>query len=344
MCTQFVKNAVTACAAAFAALSLCAGAVSAEEYDGGFFVFDDEKMSLTITGAIPDSIFDYNDVFDKRQTQAQRMLNNSKGKIKTLTAAEGAAAPSNCGALFYGFSGLTSVDLSKLDTSSVTNMSNMFGECASLTAIDLSSFDTSKVTDMSEMFSGCTSLERAELTGFDTSKVKRSYRMFYECSSLKSLDLKSFTSDAAVSMNSMFDGCTSLVSLDISGLGTPDPGMMSYFFEDCISLESLTLPKGFTVKADMSLPNTAGWKGGSSEGSVSGDGEYAEFVSEGGEYLSLAAVMKYDLNGDGIVNRADLYAVAHHLMNRKAYKAAYDLNSDDKTDIKDVIIEKLNVM
>ncbi|EOS49655.1 BspA family leucine-rich repeat surface protein, partial [Adlercreutzia caecimuris] len=42
----------------------------------------------------------------------------------------------------------TSMDLSKLDTSSVTDMSNMFERCSSLTSLDLGSFDTSSVTDM----------------------------------------------------------------------------------------------------------------------------------------------------------------------------------------------------
>ena len=47
---------------------------------------------------------------------------------------------------------MTSIDLSVLDTSEVTNMSNMFSACISLTSLDVSNFDTSKVIDMSDMF------------------------------------------------------------------------------------------------------------------------------------------------------------------------------------------------
>ena len=49
--------------------------------------------------------------------------------------------------------GVTSLDLTKWDTSSATNMSHMFANIGNnLTTLDLSSFDTSKVTDMSWMF------------------------------------------------------------------------------------------------------------------------------------------------------------------------------------------------
>ena len=47
---------------------------------------------------------------------------------------------------------LTSLDVSKFDTSNVRNMSTMFQSCNSLTSLDLSSFNTSEVTDMSSMF------------------------------------------------------------------------------------------------------------------------------------------------------------------------------------------------
>ena len=45
---------------------------------------------------------------------------------------------------------LTSLDVSKFDTSNVTDMNFMFFCCSSLTSLDVSKFDTSKVTNMSE--------------------------------------------------------------------------------------------------------------------------------------------------------------------------------------------------
>lgn len=48
---------------------------------------------------------------------------------------------------------LTSLDLSRFDTSQVTDMSWLFGYCFNLISLDLSNFDTSKVTTMNNMFS-----------------------------------------------------------------------------------------------------------------------------------------------------------------------------------------------
>ena len=53
---------------------------------------------------------------------------------------------------------LTTLDLSSFDTSKVTNMSYMFGNCSSLTTLDLSSFDTSMVPAVKYMFYGCENL------------------------------------------------------------------------------------------------------------------------------------------------------------------------------------------
>ena len=71
--------------------------------------------------------------------------------------------------MFYSCSKLETADLSGLDTSAVTDMSEMFFYCPSLTSLDLSSFDTSSVTDMSWMFYGCSSLESLDVSPLDTS-------------------------------------------------------------------------------------------------------------------------------------------------------------------------------
>ena len=53
--------------------------------------------------------------------------------------------------MFNNCYGLTSVDLSGLDTSNVTNMSNIFSSCSSLTSLTMLG-DISKVTSYSSMF------------------------------------------------------------------------------------------------------------------------------------------------------------------------------------------------
>ena len=66
--------------------------------------------------------------------------------------------------MFGGCKGLTSLDLSKWDTSKVT-MNSMFDNCSNLAELDLSGWDTSKVTSMDSMFSGCRKLNTITMIG-----------------------------------------------------------------------------------------------------------------------------------------------------------------------------------
>ena len=88
--------------------------------------------------------------------------------------------------MFYGCSGLTSLNLSKFNTQNVTSMSNMFSGCSALTSLDLSKFDTQNVTDMPYMFSGCSALTTIYVSDkFVTTKVSDGSEMFEGCTSLK---------------------------------------------------------------------------------------------------------------------------------------------------------------
>ena len=59
-------------------------------------------------------------------------------------------------AAWFGCPRLTQINnIEYLNTSKVTDMSNMFSGCRSLITLDISGFDTSNVTDMSEMFAYC---------------------------------------------------------------------------------------------------------------------------------------------------------------------------------------------
>ncbi len=128
-----------------------------------------------------------------------------------------------------------------IDTSNVTDMSNMFYQCYYLTSLDLSSFDTSNVTDMTSMFEYCNNLSSLDLSNFDTSKVTSMSYMFYSCNKLTSLDLTHFNTSSVTNMTSMFNGCNSLTSLDLSNFDTSKVTSMSYMFYSCRSLTSLDL-------------------------------------------------------------------------------------------------------
>ena len=115
---------------------------------------------------------------------------------------------------FAGFSEMTSIDLSALDTSEVTNMIGMFSRCRSLTNLDVSNFDTSKVTNMSGMFYECSSLTSLDVSNFDTSKVTRMDSMFHNCISLTSLDVSNFNTSNVTNMEDMFCYCPAWDTVD----------------------------------------------------------------------------------------------------------------------------------
>ena len=106
--------------------------------------------------------------------------------------------------MFHGCESLSTIDLSHFNTSKVTNMSGMFHGCESLSTIDLSHFNTSKVTNMSGMFKGCKSLSTINLSHFNTSNVTYMGWMFSECKSLSTIDLSHFNTSKVTSMSGMF--------------------------------------------------------------------------------------------------------------------------------------------
>lgn len=92
--------------------------------------------------------------------------------------------------LFYYYDYITtSENLTLPNTSLMTNMAIMFGNCERLTTLDLSSFDTSRVTNMDGMFSYCYSLTELDLSNFDISYSTTTEGMFVGCTKLHTLRL-----------------------------------------------------------------------------------------------------------------------------------------------------------
>lgn len=87
--------------------------------------------------------------------------------------------------MFKGCTSLTSLDLSRFDTSSVINMRWMFEGCSKLISLDLSSFDTSNVAELSEMFRGCSKLSTIYVSNkWSIARIASSYKMFTGCINL----------------------------------------------------------------------------------------------------------------------------------------------------------------
>ncbi|MCM1058290.1 MAG: BspA family leucine-rich repeat surface protein [Firmicutes bacterium] len=153
--------------------------------------------------------------------------------------------------MFYDCKSLESLDLSDLDTNSVTDMGYMFFGCESLKSLDLSSFDTSSVADMGYMFYCCESLKCLDLSNFDTGNVTSMIGMFTDCSSLESLDLSSFDTSKITKMNSMFKRDRGLTTLDLSSFNTHNVEIMWRMFQGCINMEEILVGDDWVYAEDV---------------------------------------------------------------------------------------------
>lgn len=171
--------------------------------------------------------------------------------------------------VMQSLSNMTSIEgLENLNTSTVTDMNNMFGLCQSLTTLDLSSFNTSKVTTFNGMFQGCENLKMADVSSFDINKVKDMGMMFMACTKLTTICCDKDWSNSTAESGYMFSGCKKLVG----GKGTPfdsnvinatyarpDGGTASpgYFTADTMTGISLT-EEGRSQMEDGAIYNLAG--------------------------------------------------------------------------------------
>ena len=186
-----------------------------------------------------DKIMMQRDKFHGNDTSGSRSL------YKTLTSLDlskiDTSMVTDMSYMFEGLWNVVELDISSFDTSNVTDMSHMFEGCHGLTSLDLSHFNTSKVTDMSKMFwwnYGFTSLN---LSSFDTSNVRNMEDMFYEIPYLSSLDLSNFNTSKVENMNSMFRMLKSIETLDLSNFNTTNVKDMYGMFKDSINLKVLNL-------------------------------------------------------------------------------------------------------
>ena len=115
---------------------------------------------------------------------------NWNDELTQIVIDPGVIANEDASYLFAGLEHLQKIEgLSNLDTTNVTNMSEMFAHCYGLTSLDLSHFNTAKVTDMSSMFEWCTMLTSLDLSNFDTNKVTNRENMIAACFDLNHLIL-----------------------------------------------------------------------------------------------------------------------------------------------------------
>ena len=136
----------------------------------------------------------------------------------------------------YNVENIISIDLTYLDTSSITDMNSFLLGCISLKSIDLSNKDLLNVKNMNLMFLGCNSLQSIILPNETISNIEKMNSMFLECSSLKSIDLSNLVTTSLTTMGKMFYRCQSLSSIDLSEFDTSLVIDMNAMFYKCDSL------------------------------------------------------------------------------------------------------------
>ena len=155
----------------------------------------------------------------------------------------------NMSQMFDRCSSLTSLDLSGFNTANVTNMSWMFYDCKALTSLNVSSFNTAKVTDMRDMFGNCNSLRSLDLSNFNTANVTDMCQMFAVCLGLTNLDVSNFNTAKVTDMLEMFVADSCLTSLDLSSFNTANVTEMRYMFQNCSNLRTIYVGDSWSTAA-----------------------------------------------------------------------------------------------
>ena len=203
-----------------------------------------ERIITVSTNEVPSDIIGSFDVSEKQNGSIMAWYKDEDGNgLYELYIGQdgGVKANSNSKYLFALYTNATNIDLSNLDTSNVTDFSNLFVKCTSVNKLDLNNFNTSKAIDMSRMFQYCTNLQELNIKNFDTSNVINIQRMFLGCSSLQTLDLNNFNTNNVTNMQAMFQTCTNLKTINLNSFNTLKVTDMSAMFNQCQSLEQLNI-------------------------------------------------------------------------------------------------------
>ena len=164
--------------------------------------------------------------------------------VKLYTDADKVKLQWNMRYMFFNFRALQTLDVSKFDTSDVTDMCAMFAGCFKLTSLNVSNFDTSNVTNMHSMFDYCQKITELDLSNFDTSKVTDMGLMFQECNSLTSLDVSNFDTSNVTNMVAMFWLCGSITYLNLTNFNTKSVTRADQLFGGARKLTEILVTEG----------------------------------------------------------------------------------------------------
>ena len=149
--------------------------------------------------------------------------------------------------MFSNLASMSTLDVSVVNTSSVTNMEGMF-MTNNLTTLNVSGFDTGKVTNMSKMFKESSNLTSLNINGFNTANANNMSQMFMDCGNITSLNVSAFNTSNVTNMSAMFMGMSKLETLNVTNFNTANVTDMSSMFASCLKVQRLDLHTFNTAK------------------------------------------------------------------------------------------------
>ena len=132
-------------------------------------------------------------------------------------------------------------NLNDIDTSKITDMSNLFVDIKLRQNIDISLWDVSNVKDMHNMFYDCKDFN-CDLSRWNVSNVENMNCMFFNCHKFNS-DLSKWNVSNVKSMMEMFCGCINF-NCDLSKWNVKKIKNIYYMFDDLGMKEKPSWYKG----------------------------------------------------------------------------------------------------
>ena len=137
------------------------------------------------------------------------------GTITTVTFLD-EIQPTSTAFWFSDMKKVTAINnLSKLDTSKVTCMTEMFRNCQKVASLDVGHFDTSKCESLWDTFNNCQTITSLDVSRWDVSNVGGAAGLFYGCNNLLSIDVSNWRTSKMFNMQGMFRQCRKLTMLDL---------------------------------------------------------------------------------------------------------------------------------
>lgn len=149
------------------------------EFSGGTCEYNVNGKAYTATTS--PCVISYYDIFHRTEKCLTNCIDSfSYSTITKLNSYFDTSQVVDMSSMFYGCSGLTSLDLTSFDISNVDNMGSMFYYCENLTTLDVSTWNVEHIYT-SKMFDGCYKLK--------TLKIKQGTRnWWYEVLTLSRIE------------------------------------------------------------------------------------------------------------------------------------------------------------